>query len=76
VSFEEPPDGTKLIIDQGDGDWKVIWRDDAEADRWYDGDARGQHWWDDAESDPMGLEQQTKYADAVYRLGDQVVITA
>ncbi len=71
LTDNEPLDGTKLVVQQDD-EWKVIWRDDAEADSWYDGDARGQHWWDDEDSDPMGLHQHIKYADAVYALGEKL----
>lgn len=28
----EPPNGTKLVIQNSDTDFRVIWRDDAEAD--------------------------------------------
>lgn len=74
ITANEPPSGTRLIVDTGDNEWKVIWRDDAEADRWYDGDARGQHWFDDEDSDPMGLHQHLKYADAVYALGEPLAV--
>lgn len=76
ITDNEPADGSKLVVDKGDGDWAVIWRDDAEADRWYDGDARGQHWFDDEDQDPMGLHQHIKYAKAVYVLGGPLAVFA
>jgi hypothetical protein len=69
----EPSDGAVLAVDHGDGDWKVIWRDDAEAGRW-DGPHDSGRWFDDNNSDPMGLYQHVKYARAVYRLDTPVAV--
>jgi predicted lipoprotein with Yx(FWY)xxD motif len=74
ITANEPPNGSKLIVDKGDGDWTVIWRADEEADRWYDGDPRGQHWFDDEDQDPMALHQHIQYADAVYALGEPLAV--
>lgn len=71
----EPPDGTRLVIETDtDGDapeYKVIWRDDAEAKR------RGAHpddrWFDDDDSDPMRLYAHVRYTTAVYPLGQPLV---
>ncbi len=71
---QEPPDGTKLAVHLGEDEWRVIWRDDDAADRWYGGDARGQHWLQDVDSDPMGLHQHLKYACAVYRLDKPIAV--
>lgn len=71
LTSNEPANGSKLIVDKGDG-WAVIWRDDAEADHWYDGDARDQHWFGDPREDPMSLHEHVKYAVAVYALGEQL----
>ena len=72
----EPADGSTLIIekstDSGDPEWEVIWRDDAEARRWYDSDARGQYWFRAPDEDPMELHQYLKYADAVHSLGSLI----
>ncbi len=68
AALTEPPDGAALIIDNGDDEWRVIWRDDQAADEWYDGDARGQHWWHATDEDPMELYQHLKYADRVFAL--------
>lgn len=74
ITANEPPDGAYLVVDSGDNDWKVIWRDDTAARAWYNGDARGQHWLDDHDSDPMGLHQHVKYAYAVYALGEPLAV--
>lgn len=73
----EPADGSTLIIeksnDSGLPEWEVIWRDDAEARRWYEsGDIGGQHWFSAHDEDPMELHQYLKYADAVHNLGPQI----
>lgn len=72
----EPADGTTLVLKKstydGEPDWEVIWRNDADADRWYDGDADGQHWFRANDETPMELHQYLKYADAVYALGAEV----
>jgi hypothetical protein len=72
----EPADGSTLVLKKSDGDgnpeWEVIWRDDAEARRWYTDDPHGQHWFRDADEDPMELHQYLKYADEVYSLGSLV----
>jgi len=69
----EPADGTTLAVFDGD-EWKVIWRDDAAADRWYDGDARGQNWLASDDEDPMGFYQHVKYAKKVYVIGEPVAV--
>jgi hypothetical protein len=71
---EEPTDGARLVIYSEDGfrEWEVIWRDDAAASKWYDGDARGQHWFRANDEDPMELHQYLKYADVVFALGDEL----
>jgi hypothetical protein len=67
----EPADGARLVIYAEDGfrEWEVIWRNDAAASEWYDGDARGQHWWRADDEDPMELHQYLKYAEVVFQLG-------
>jgi hypothetical protein len=72
VGGQEPPDGTKLAVYGGEGQWRVIWRDDEEAKLWYEGDARGQNWFDEPDSDPMGLHQHLQYAHSVYLLGEPI----
>lgn len=74
AALPEPEDGTVLVVDDGDGEWKVIWRDDRTAKHWYDGDSRGQNWWADADEDPMGLYQHVQYAEAVHVLGQPVAV--
>ena len=70
----EPEDGARLVIysESGFHEWEVIWRDDDAASDWYDGDARGQHWFRANDEDPMELHQYLKYADVVYALGAEV----
>lgn len=68
ITANEPPNGTRLVLDKED-EWIVIVRDDAEAAaHGYDDDQR---WFDAAEIDdgPMALHQYLKYSDAVYALG-------
>ncbi len=67
----EPPDGARLVVDLGDGEWKVIWRDDDLADEW--GAHELDRWFNALDEDPMGLYQQLKYAVAVYELGGRLV---
>lgn len=71
ITDNEPPNGTRLILDKGD-EWIVIVRDDGEAAaHGYDDDQR---WFDAAEMDngPMELHQYLKYAEAVYALGPKL----
>jgi hypothetical protein len=72
----EPSDGTALVIlksgADGEAEWVVIWRDDREAGRRWDDDARGQHWFRADDEDPMEFHQYLKYADAVYALGEEI----
>jgi hypothetical protein len=72
----EPADGTTLVLKKttyyGEPEWEVIWRDDKQAARTWDDDARGQHWFRVADEDPMELHQYLKYADAVFALGEEV----
>ncbi len=76
LTANEPPNGTRLIVDNGDDEWKVIVRDDAEAKRWGNGPDDDQHWFDsrDMDSDPMDLHQHLKYAGAVYALGAKLAV--
>lgn len=69
LADNEPPDGTKLVVQQ-DGTYRVIVRDDASARSW--NSFEGDHWFGDPQEDPMSLHQQVKYADAVYALGDKL----
>ena len=72
LTAHEPANGTVLVLDRSQGDYRVIWRDDAAADVWYDGEADGQVWFNDPDEDPMVLHQHLKYADAVYALGEKL----
>lgn len=71
ITANEPPNGTRLIVDKGD-EWVVIVRDDGEAQGW------DQHpdevWFNAAAIDdgPMDLHQHLKYAEAVYALGEKL----
>lgn len=71
ITANEPPDGTRLIIDKGD-EWIVIVRDDNEAQQW--GNFDDQRWFDAADMDqePMELHQYLKYAEAVHALGEKL----
>lgn len=69
----EPPAGSRLVVYSGANEWEVIWRDDKFADEWYHGEApEGDHWFRDADEDPMELHQYLKYADVVYALGEEI----
>ncbi len=72
LTANEPPNGTRLILNKGDDEWVVIVRDDNEAQQW--GEFDDQHWFyaHDMEHDPMSLHQFLKYADAVYALGEKL----
>lgn len=76
LTGNEPPNGTKLIVDVGMDGWKVIERDDAEAKLWGNDWDDDQHWFasGDFTSDPMSLHQHIKYADAVYALGEPLAV--
>jgi hypothetical protein len=63
----EPPDGARLVVQTGDHEYKVIWRDDADAAP-YNGGVETQRWFDEEGSDPMELYQHVKYVQAVWRL--------
>lgn len=71
VTANEPPDGSVLIIKDGDG-FRIIERDDTVAaersanpnERWFD--------CADGLADPMPLYQHLKYADTVYALGEKL----
>lgn len=69
-ALEELPEHTSIALDKGDSGFQVIYKDVIAGNRWYDGDARGQHWFVEGEDgdDPMGLYQYLKYADTVYVL--------
>lgn len=67
----EPPNGTRLVVDSGDNEYRVIWRDDAEAKRW-DGHPLDR-WFCDVSDDPMSLAAHLRYAEAVYELGYQIL---
>lgn len=71
ITDNEPPNGTRLILDKGD-EWIVIVRDDNEAQQW--GNFDDQRWFDAAhmEDEPMELHQYLKYAEAVYTLGPKL----
>lgn len=64
ATIPEPPDGSILVVQNGRGEYRVIWRNDAEAQKW-EGPA-SDHWFDDDDSDPMALYQHVKYADRVW----------
>lgn len=74
VGGSEPGDGTRLVVEASSGaggtEWKVIFRDDAEARRW--DSHEDDHWFDRFNDEPMGLHQHLRYARAVYRLGEQI----
>jgi hypothetical protein len=70
----EPPDGARLVVDNGDGEYKVIWRDDEEAGT-FDSHAEDR-WFSDPDEDPMGLYQHVKYARAVYAVGSPLAVFA
>lgn len=64
----EPADGAMVVTCESSGVIRAWWRDDAttaEAD--WEGQP-GEHWFDDADSDPMGWDQVLKYADTVHRV--------
>jgi hypothetical protein len=73
ITSSEPPDGTKLVIENG-SDWTIIRRDDEASrlrgahpgDRWFEGDYSG---------DPMSLREHLKYADAVYAIGERLAVS-
>lgn len=71
LTANEPPNGTKLVVEKG-GDWVVVLRDDDAARSWdaYEGD----RWFEgvDRNTEPMSLYQHLKYADAVYALGEKL----
>ncbi len=71
LTANEPPNGTKLIVQKG-GDWVVVLRDDDAARSWdaYEGD----RWFEgmDHNHEPMSLHQHVKDADAVYALGEKL----
>jgi hypothetical protein len=66
----EPADGTTLVVYEGGNDYKVIWRDDAEAKGW--GGHEDERWFNDGNSDPMAFYQHVQYAEAVYPLGPAI----
>ncbi|RKR92730.1 hypothetical protein BDK92_7208 [Micromonospora pisi] len=68
----EPEDGTRLVVQNGDTEFKVIWRDDAEAKNWSPN--KTDRWFDAEDSDPMELYQHVKYATAVYPLGEPLAV--
>ncbi len=72
LTANEPLNGTKLIVEMGVDEWKVIVRDDDAAKG--QGAEPGDHWFDGAEpsDEPMSLHQHIKYADAVYALGGKL----
>ena len=68
----EPDNGTVLVVDNGSHEYRVIWRDDAEAKRW---DSHpGDRWFNDPTSDPMALYQHVKYAMRVYELAGEPLV--
>lgn len=67
----EPDNGAVLVVKNSDDDWRIIWRDDAEAARWGSPHPT-ERWFSDSDSDPMELRQHVKYAQAVYALGEPV----
>lgn len=69
-TMEEPADGTVLLVDDGE-QWTIIWRNDAEADRWET--QPGERWFDSHDEDPMGLDVYLRDAVAVYALGPKLV---
>ncbi len=69
LTANEPPNGTVLIVKEGE-EYKVIVRDDkAAADAGYE-----DHWFEASgmDAEPDALHQFVKYADAVYALGDRL----
>lgn len=68
----EPPNGTKLILNMGDGEWRVIYRDDSSTGPEYE----DERWLASGDDEPMDLYQHIKYADAVYALGEPLAVFA
>lgn len=70
----EPPDGTRLLILDGDSKPTAIWRDDAEAST----DTMcgpGEHWFDDY-AEPMDWPTILRYAKAVYMVSPEPLATS
>lgn len=64
----EPPDGTMVVLMEGERDRRLIWRDDKEACEWW-AEANTQRWYDETsgiDGDPMTWETQLFGATAVY----------
>lgn len=73
LTANEPPNGTKLILDMPGGAWKVIVRDDAAAAAW--DSFEGERWFaaeGELYGEPAVLHEHIKYADAVYALGEKL----
>lgn len=70
ATVAEPGDGTKLVLDLGDGEWRTIWRDDLAAG------FSDERWFDSFDGDPMSFYEHLKYAKAVYVLGGPLAVFA
>jgi hypothetical protein len=65
----EPPDGTLLILQDGERVHRVVLRADAEARQ--TSDFEDERWFDatDMETDPLAWREALKYATKVYACG-------
>jgi hypothetical protein len=67
----EQPDGTRLVVQEGDGEYKVIWRDDTAAGM---GTLLDERWFGPGtDDDPMAFYEHVKYAVAVYSVGPLLI---
>lgn len=67
----EPPDGTRVVVDIGQNDYVVIWRDDAESARFTgDGAHPDDRWFEKPGEDGMCWIEHLKYAAYFYPLGE------
>lgn len=61
----EPDDGAMVVTCENSGVIRAWWRDDTTAATDWEGQP-GEHWFDAADSDPMGWEMVLKYAETVH----------
>lgn len=66
LNLPEPPDGTRLVLEDPDGHLTIIWRDDTEARRW-NGHPEDR-WLHDNHTDPVGWEVATHDTVKIYNL--------
>ncbi|MBM0237129.1 hypothetical protein JNW88_08185 [Micromonospora sp. ATA32] len=72
-TISEPPNGARLVVlnhPMSEHDYRVIWRDDAEAEA--RAAQEGERWFDSDSDDPMSLYEHLKYAAQVFQLNSPI----